>query len=211
MHFHFLRQQPVFVHSESLSGKQIRWLTRSFYHINCNCYLEWWMYIHIACIYIEYIYMTCVCVWVTEAIVVRFANSSYTLSWQKEKKCYIFIVLIFFFIVTVLFYRYRISLFSQWKQRGMYAACMWIVQLLLVVSKVDSVFLYIPEFYLETLVHRSSLFRVQLEYSNSVLDSFIPPANCMSSYSLFLEPNTQLSLLLLNFLEKSFLVVCRGT
>ncbi|XP_058184868.1 E3 ubiquitin-protein ligase RKP isoform X1 [Rhododendron vialii] len=47
---------------------------------------------------------------------------------------------------------YRISLFSQWKQRGMYAACMWIVQLLLVVSKVDSVFLYIPEFYLETLV-----------------------------------------------------------
>ncbi|KAH7859705.1 hypothetical protein Vadar_004574 [Vaccinium darrowii] len=47
---------------------------------------------------------------------------------------------------------YRISLFSQWKQRGMYAACMWIVQLLLVVSKVDSVFLYVPEFYLETLV-----------------------------------------------------------
>ncbi|XP_052197848.1 E3 ubiquitin-protein ligase RKP isoform X2 [Diospyros lotus] len=47
---------------------------------------------------------------------------------------------------------YRISLFSRWKQRGMYAACMWIVQLLLVVSKVDLVFLYIPEFYLETLV-----------------------------------------------------------
>ncbi|XP_057495256.1 retrovirus-related Pol polyprotein from transposon TNT 1-94 isoform X3 [Actinidia eriantha] len=47
---------------------------------------------------------------------------------------------------------YRISLFSQLKQRGMYAACMWIVQFLLVVSKLDSVFLYIPEFYLETLV-----------------------------------------------------------
>ncbi|XP_059624370.1 E3 ubiquitin-protein ligase RKP isoform X2 [Cornus florida] len=47
---------------------------------------------------------------------------------------------------------YRISLFSRWKQRGMYATCMWIVQLLLVLSKVDSVFIYIPEFYLETLV-----------------------------------------------------------
>ncbi|KAG7983064.1 hypothetical protein I3843_04G085400 [Carya illinoinensis] len=47
---------------------------------------------------------------------------------------------------------YRISLFSQWKQRGMYAMCMWIVQLLLVLSKVDSLFFYIPEFYLETLV-----------------------------------------------------------
>ncbi|KAF2284178.1 hypothetical protein GH714_019796 [Hevea brasiliensis] len=47
---------------------------------------------------------------------------------------------------------YRISLFSHWKQRGMYATCMWIVQLLLVLSKVDSLFIYIPEFYLETLV-----------------------------------------------------------
>ncbi|KAE7998172.1 hypothetical protein FH972_002743 [Carpinus fangiana] len=47
---------------------------------------------------------------------------------------------------------YRISLFSQWKQRGMYAMCMWIVQLLLVLSKVDSLFVYIPEFYLEALV-----------------------------------------------------------
>uniref|UniRef100_A0A2P2LBI5 RING-type E3 ubiquitin transferase n=1 Tax=Rhizophora mucronata TaxID=61149 RepID=A0A2P2LBI5_RHIMU len=47
---------------------------------------------------------------------------------------------------------YRISLFSRWKQRGMYATCMWIVQLLLVFSKVDSLFIYIPEFYLETLV-----------------------------------------------------------
>lgn len=47
---------------------------------------------------------------------------------------------------------YRISLFSRWKQRGMYAACMWIVQLLLVLSKVDSVFVYIPEYYLEALV-----------------------------------------------------------
>ncbi|XP_012075216.1 E3 ubiquitin-protein ligase RKP isoform X2 [Jatropha curcas] len=47
---------------------------------------------------------------------------------------------------------YRISLFSRWKQRGMYATCMWIVQLLLVLSKVDSLFIYIPEYYLETLV-----------------------------------------------------------
>ncbi|KAL8473676.1 hypothetical protein ACS0TY_030502 [Phlomoides rotata] len=47
---------------------------------------------------------------------------------------------------------YRLSLFSRWKQRGIYAACMWIVQLLLVLSKVDSIFIYIPEFYLETLV-----------------------------------------------------------
>ncbi|XP_015580547.2 E3 ubiquitin-protein ligase RKP isoform X1 [Ricinus communis] len=47
---------------------------------------------------------------------------------------------------------YRISLFSRWKQRGMYATCMWIVQLVLVLSKVDSLFIYIPEFYLETLV-----------------------------------------------------------
>ncbi|KAL6552196.1 hypothetical protein OROGR_008350 [Orobanche gracilis] len=47
---------------------------------------------------------------------------------------------------------YRLSFFSRWKQRGMYAACMWIVQLLLVLSKVDSAFLYIPEYYLETVV-----------------------------------------------------------
>ncbi|KAM7523681.1 hypothetical protein LguiA_013583 [Lonicera macranthoides] len=47
---------------------------------------------------------------------------------------------------------YRISLFTRWKQRGMYAACIWIVQLLLVLSKMDSVFIFVPEFYLETLV-----------------------------------------------------------
>ncbi|CDP12918.1 unnamed protein product [Coffea canephora] len=47
---------------------------------------------------------------------------------------------------------YRISLFSRWKQRGMYAACMWIVQLLLILSKWDSIFIYVPEYYLETLV-----------------------------------------------------------
>lgn len=47
---------------------------------------------------------------------------------------------------------YRISLFSRWKQRGTYATCIWIVQLLMVLSKMDSVFIYIPEFYLETLV-----------------------------------------------------------
>ncbi|CAM6100145.1 unnamed protein product [Calypogeia fissa] len=47
---------------------------------------------------------------------------------------------------------YRVSLFSRWKQRGMYATCMWVVQLLLVLSKKDQIFGYIPEFYMETLV-----------------------------------------------------------
>ncbi|KAF3794181.1 E3 ubiquitin-protein ligase [Nymphaea thermarum] len=47
---------------------------------------------------------------------------------------------------------YRVSLFSRWKQRGMYAACMWIAQLLLVLSRTDSLFVYVPEFYLEALV-----------------------------------------------------------
>ncbi|XP_031385849.1 E3 ubiquitin-protein ligase RKP isoform X2 [Punica granatum] len=47
---------------------------------------------------------------------------------------------------------YRVLLFSRWKQRGMYAMCMWTVQLLLAVSKVDSLFLYVPEFYIEALV-----------------------------------------------------------
>ncbi|XP_015890975.3 E3 ubiquitin-protein ligase RKP isoform X1 [Ziziphus jujuba] len=47
---------------------------------------------------------------------------------------------------------YRISLSSRWKQRGMYATCMWTVQLLLVLSKLESVFVYVPEFYLEALV-----------------------------------------------------------
>ena len=53
-----------------------------------------------------------------------------------------------------LLYRYRISLFSRWKQRGMYAMCMWVVQLLLVLSNMDSVFIYIPEYYLEALVNK---------------------------------------------------------
>ncbi|KAI0506995.1 hypothetical protein KFK09_013113 [Dendrobium nobile] len=47
---------------------------------------------------------------------------------------------------------YRISLFSRWKQRGMYATCMWVVEMLLVLSNTGSIFLYIPEFYLESLV-----------------------------------------------------------
>ncbi|XP_023543397.1 E3 ubiquitin-protein ligase RKP isoform X2 [Cucurbita pepo subsp. pepo] len=46
----------------------------------------------------------------------------------------------------------RISLLSQWKQRGMYAMCMWAVQLLLVLSKMDSMFIFVPEFYVEALV-----------------------------------------------------------
>uniref|UniRef100_A0A6V7QWM5 RING-type domain-containing protein n=1 Tax=Ananas comosus var. bracteatus TaxID=296719 RepID=A0A6V7QWM5_ANACO len=47
---------------------------------------------------------------------------------------------------------YRASLFSRWKQRGLYATCMWVVDLLLVLSDIDTVFLYIPEFYVESLV-----------------------------------------------------------
>ncbi|KAG1334510.1 E3 ubiquitin-protein ligase RKP [Cocos nucifera] len=47
---------------------------------------------------------------------------------------------------------YRISLFSRWKQRGMYATCMWVVELLLVLSNTDSIFLYVPEYYVESLV-----------------------------------------------------------
>ncbi|KAJ0952524.1 hypothetical protein HanPSC8_Chr02g0073251 [Helianthus annuus] len=47
---------------------------------------------------------------------------------------------------------YHVSLFASWKQRGMYAACICISQLLLVLSKMDLVFSYVPEFYLETLV-----------------------------------------------------------
>ncbi|KAG6508926.1 hypothetical protein ZIOFF_034308 [Zingiber officinale] len=47
---------------------------------------------------------------------------------------------------------YRISLFSRWKQRGMYATCMWVVELLLVLSNSDTCFCYVPEFYLESLV-----------------------------------------------------------
>lgn len=47
---------------------------------------------------------------------------------------------------------YKVSLLARWKQRGMYATCMWIVQLLLILSKIDQVFPYVPEFYVETLV-----------------------------------------------------------
>uniref|UniRef100_A0A251TCA2 Uncharacterized protein n=1 Tax=Helianthus annuus TaxID=4232 RepID=A0A251TCA2_HELAN len=47
---------------------------------------------------------------------------------------------------------YHVSLFASWKQRGMYAACICISQLLLVLSKMDLVFSYVTEFYLETLV-----------------------------------------------------------
>jgi hypothetical protein len=53
-----------------------------------------------------------------------------------------------------LLYRYRISLLARWKQRGMYAMCMWVVQLLLVLSNMDSVFIYTPEYYLEALVNK---------------------------------------------------------
>ncbi|XP_057860928.2 E3 ubiquitin-protein ligase RKP isoform X2 [Cryptomeria japonica] len=47
---------------------------------------------------------------------------------------------------------YKVSLSARWKQRGMYATCMWVVQLLLILSKTDQIFLYVPEFYLEALV-----------------------------------------------------------
>ncbi|PKA56782.1 E3 ubiquitin-protein ligase RKP [Apostasia shenzhenica] len=47
---------------------------------------------------------------------------------------------------------YRILLFSRWKQRGMYATCMWVAEMLLVLSNAGSLFLYVPEFYVESLV-----------------------------------------------------------
>ncbi|MFS7952659.1 putative ubiquitin conjugation factor E4, core [Helianthus anomalus] len=62
-----------------------------------------------------------------------------------------------FLLLLELFYDlilllYHVSFFSSWKQRGMYATCICICQLLLVLSKMDLVFSYVPEFYLETLV-----------------------------------------------------------
>lgn len=47
---------------------------------------------------------------------------------------------------------YRVSLFSKWKQRGMFATCMWIVQLLLMLSNRDALFSFVPEYYVETLL-----------------------------------------------------------
>lgn len=47
---------------------------------------------------------------------------------------------------------YRVTMFARWKLRGMYATCMWLVQLLLVLSKRDPLFSFVPEFYVETLV-----------------------------------------------------------
>ncbi|XP_078432636.1 E3 ubiquitin-protein ligase RKP isoform X2 [Wolffia australiana] len=47
---------------------------------------------------------------------------------------------------------YRASLYSWWKQRGTYALCVWVAELLAVLSHDDLHFAYIPEFYLETLV-----------------------------------------------------------
>ncbi|CAA6659544.1 unnamed protein product [Spirodela intermedia] len=46
----------------------------------------------------------------------------------------------------------RASLSSPWKQRGTYALCVWVVELLVVLSRDDSHFAYVPEFYLETVV-----------------------------------------------------------
>ena len=53
-------------------------------------------------------------------------------------------------------FRYKVSLFSKWKQRGMFATCMWIVQLLLVLSGKDTIFAFVPEYYIDTLVSKSS-------------------------------------------------------
>ncbi|TVU37762.1 hypothetical protein EJB05_11096 [Eragrostis curvula] len=56
------------------------------------------------------------------------------------------------FIVWCTFPWYRATLFSPWKQRGMYATCMWVVELLLVLSESKIMFHYVPEFYVESLV-----------------------------------------------------------
>ncbi|MCO5588942.1 hypothetical protein L7F22_042904 [Adiantum nelumboides] len=47
---------------------------------------------------------------------------------------------------------HKVSLFSKWKQRGMFATCMWIVQLLLMLSNRDALFSFVPEYYVETLL-----------------------------------------------------------
>eukprot|EP00252_Welwitschia_mirabilis_P001548 TRINITY_DN11422_c0_g1_i1.p1 TRINITY_DN11422_c0_g1~~TRINITY_DN11422_c0_g1_i1.p1 ORF type:complete len:749 (-),score=140.82 TRINITY_DN11422_c0_g1_i1:63-2258(-) len=47
---------------------------------------------------------------------------------------------------------YKIALLARWKQRGMYAVCMLLSQLLLILSSKGTVFLCVPEFYVETLV-----------------------------------------------------------
>nr|AFN42812.1 E3 ubiquitin protein ligase-like protein [Marsilea vestita] len=47
---------------------------------------------------------------------------------------------------------YKVCLFSKWKQRGMFATCMWIVQLLLMMSNRDELFSFVPEYYVETLL-----------------------------------------------------------
>ncbi|KAL2907202.1 E3 ubiquitin-protein ligase RKP [Bienertia sinuspersici] len=49
-----------------------------------------------------------------------------------------------------------VSLYCLGGTRGMYAACMWIVQLLLVLSKDDVLFSFVPEFYLEALSNTGS-------------------------------------------------------
>jgi hypothetical protein len=54
--------------------------------------------------------------------------------------------------ISVCMCRYRVTMFARWKLRGMYATCMWLVQLLLMLSKQDPLFSYVPEFYVETLV-----------------------------------------------------------
>jgi hypothetical protein len=54
--------------------------------------------------------------------------------------------------ISVCMCRHRVTMFARWKLRGMYATCMWLVQLLLMLSKQDPLFSYVPEFYVETLV-----------------------------------------------------------
>ncbi|GBG60376.1 hypothetical protein CBR_g4334 [Chara braunii] len=47
---------------------------------------------------------------------------------------------------------YRVLFFSPSKQHGMYATCIYIVQLLLAASKRERIFSYVPEFYVEALM-----------------------------------------------------------
>lgn len=76
--------------------------------------------------------------------------------------------------------RYRISLFSRWKQRGMYATCMWVVELLLVLSNSDTCFCYVPEFYLESLVN--AILSFICSFSNKFLSIFIHLENSLISF-----------------------------
>ena len=89
--------------------------------------------------------------------------------------CYIYN----FFYIYIFPFRYKVSLFSKWKQRGMFATCMWIVQLLLVMSRKDSLFGFVPEYYVDTLVSK-----LLLVYPQFIANKWALRLKCMT-YTLY--------------------------